>query len=115
MRILLEIVRAGGKGEAAVGLPDEAGMANAVDGPHQIPDILRVVDDKSLQSGRRTPLRLPGALGNEAAEILGKEKVLLEKQHIRFDVEEAKGDGAVIYRLKCQRQAVSSFSVWSNP
>jgi hypothetical protein len=40
--------------------------------------------------------------GNIPTEVIGKEKVLLQKQHIRFNVEKTEGNAAVIYALKRQ-------------
>jgi hypothetical protein len=44
-----------------------------------------------------------GDAGNRAAEALCKEKIVVKKDHIGFDIKEAKGNGSMANRLKFER------------
>ena len=107
-RLLLEPRFAFGKGKLFVNLPDEAGVPDAMNGGHEVPNLPRVVDGIDLPCGfigfLLYVLRHPDKM---TAEIVGKKENLLQQEEIRFDVEETKGHGSSIQGFKSKRHEKS--------
>jgi hypothetical protein len=91
-RLLLELCFPLGEGKPLVHLSDEAGVADAVNGGHEISDLARVVDAIDLRCGFKGLLSLVFCHTDEMlAEDLGKKEILLQKKEIGVDVKETKG------------------------
>jgi hypothetical protein len=88
--------------ESGIHLTDETGKMDPVNGPHEVADISRIwngVDLPGCLAGEGPGIF--GDLPDATAKLRGKKEMAIQEEHVRIDIEKAKGDGAMADGIKC--------------
>jgi len=94
--LLLELIKALGKGKETIHAPDKATQINTMDCAHEIAHILDIFDHipgEAIVIQRQTWSF--SDVSDHAAEKGGEEETVLQEQEVGFDIKEAKGNLAV--------------------